>query len=62
MRSERELMEECNQFFGGDLEVFLNNLGLRVEQNLEDNNLLTAKYYQADIRTVKNIISRRQIR
>ncbi len=62
MRSERELLEECNTIFGGDLEILLKQLEVKVSQHLEANNLLTAKYYLADIKTVNNILVRREIR
>lgn len=60
MRSETELMTVCREVFNYNLNSFLTHLKLKAEHNLIDGNLLSAKYYLEDVKTLNGMLAREE--
>lgn len=59
MRTEKELMTDCKLHFKGDTDAYLVYLRLKVDENLINDNLKTAKVFLQDVVTFRNILKRK---
>ena len=60
MRSERELMEDCNLHFYSDTDIYLAYLRSKVDENLLNSNMKTAKIFLEDVIAFRNILERKK--